>query len=120
MGGNILYGMDIPNIFAKNLNNVINIYANITKNKNKKENSYIGYSNQYYIKKNNRTLIINFGYYNGYPKFLTNKSFIFSNGFYIPIVGRVSMNCLVADAYFIPEYLLISLVYVEVMGLYIN
>ena len=114
--GGLLYGINIPYKLEQYLNTVIKFYASIQSKKVLNRNSYIGYNNNFFRKRNNKILIINVGYYNGYPTNMINKGVIFTEGFYAPIIGKISMNYIIVDATYIPINVFVSLKYVELIG----
>ena len=59
--------------------------------------SYIGYGRTHKLSRNSRTAVIPVGYYNGYPRTLSNKSYVLINGQRAALLGRVMMNMIVVD-----------------------
>lgn len=65
--------------------------------KNISAHSYIGYNRAAYTHTPITVALLPVGYYDGYPRALTNKSSVLIHGKKAPIIGIVSMSILVAD-----------------------
>lgn len=59
--------------------------------------SYIGYNRAFYTKKALTIALLPVGYWDGYPRALSHKSFVLINGQNAPLIGMVSMNILIVD-----------------------
>ena len=59
--------------------------------------SAIGYGSTYSLEVNSRIGIVACGYGDGYPRHAPSGTLVLVNGFYVPLVGRVSMDMLAVD-----------------------
>jgi len=59
--------------------------------------SYVGYNRAFYTDKPVIIACLPIGYYDGYPRALSHKSFVLINGKKAPLVGVVSMNIITID-----------------------
>jgi len=59
--------------------------------------SAIGYGSSYSLEVNSRIGVVACGYGDGYPRHAPNGTLVLVNGFYVPLVGRVSMDMLAVD-----------------------
>lgn len=59
--------------------------------------SSIGYGSTYSLEVNSRIGIVACGYGDGYPRSAPSGTLMLINGFYVPLVGRVSMDMLAVD-----------------------
>jgi len=57
----------------------------------------VGYGCTYKTGRESLLAVVPVGYYDGYPRNLSNTSYILINGERAPLRGRVAMNFLVAD-----------------------
>lgn len=62
----------------------------------------VGYNRAYYTNKTVIAALLPLGYYDGYPRALSNKSFVIINGHKAPVIGIVSMSIIMADITGIP------------------
>jgi alanine racemase len=63
----------------------------------------VGYSRTFIAKRATRVAILPLGYGDGYPRALSNNADVLIRGRRCPVVGRVSMDCIVADVGALPE-----------------
>jgi alanine racemase len=61
------------------------------------EDSFVGYGCSYKTTHKTRLAILPVGYYDGYDRLLSNKSYVIIRGKRAPIVGRICMNICMAD-----------------------
>jgi alanine racemase len=61
------------------------------------KNTYIGYSLTYKTSKASKIAVLPVGYYEGYPRSLSNKSEVLICGQRCPVRGRVCMNLMMVD-----------------------
>ncbi len=59
--------------------------------------SAVGYGSSYSLEVNSRIGIVACGYGDGYPRHAPSGTLVLVNGFYVPLVGRVSMDMLTVD-----------------------
>ncbi len=115
--GSALYGVNIleDNNDVKMLN-VVEFYASVLNRKIFYKKQYIGYNATYKVNKGDKVLIINAGYYDGYRRILSNKSMVYSKGYFLPVIGIVSMNMIAVNANALPESLFKKIKSVELIG----
>ena len=114
--GGALYGVDISKDTSVNMLNVIEFYASVLNRKIFYKDQYIGYNVTYKANKGDKVLIINVGYYDGYTRILSNKSRVYASGYYLPIIGIISMNMIAVNANELPESLFKEIKSVELIG----
>lgn len=66
----------------------------------------VGYNRAFQASKPCRVATIAVGYYDGYPRQLSNKGFVLVHGVRAPVIGMVSMNMTTIDITHIPDVLL--------------
>jgi alanine racemase len=71
--------------------------------KNIAAGEFIGYGCSYKTSTPTRLAILPVGYYDGYDRNLSNRSYVLIHGKRAPIRGRVCMNIAMADVTYIPE-----------------
>ncbi|KAB8031826.1 alanine racemase [Fluviispira multicolorata] len=59
--------------------------------------SYIGYGCTFRADRDLRTALLPVGYYDGYPRLISNKGYVLVNGLRCKILGRVMMNHIIVD-----------------------
>ena len=67
------------------------------------KNSFIGYNCTYKTEQDSTIALLPVGYYDGYPRALSNKSHVVIKGQKAPVVGIISMNLLAIDITHIPD-----------------
>jgi alanine racemase len=84
-------------IETKPFKNVVELYAKVLQIKliKKSEQSY-GYNQTFQSKQKKRIAIIAFGYADGYPRILSNISYVFFKK-KLPIIGSISMDYMTVD-----------------------
>lgn len=115
--GGALYGVNpIPN--QPNLmKTAVNLKAAIIQKRIvTKNNQNIGYSGTYNAKQGDKLLTLEYGYYDGYSRSLSNKFHCYANGYYLPIIGLVSMDLLIVDASKLPDNIFNTIEFVELLG----
>jgi alanine racemase len=65
----------------------------------------ISYNQTYTLKRDSRIMCVAIGYADGLSRHLSNKGKFYLNGYELPIVGRVCMDCTMVDATDVPESL---------------
>ena len=76
---------------------VLSWKTKITQLKDLLPDSFIGYGCTYKTTSNTKLAIIPIGYYDGFPRSLSNNAYVLINGKRAPIRGRVCMNIFMAD-----------------------
>ena len=114
--GGALYGVNISKYDDANMLNVVEFYASVLNRKIFYKDQYIGYNATYKVNKGDKVLIINVGYYDGYTRILSNRSKVYVKGYYLPVIGIVSMNMIAVNANELPESLFKEIKSVELIG----
>ncbi len=117
--GGLLYGVSIAPDKLQTLHTA-ELYSNIVGRKVINGDSPIGYDATYMSKKGDRILIADIGYYNGYLSVLGNKSQVYAQGCFMPVIGKVSMNMIAIDANNLPIDVFHQIKTVELIGENIN
>lgn len=104
--GGILYGLDgdvLPKEIVKpELKPVMSLRSRIAHLKNVPKNETIGYSRTFLTERDSVIASIPIGYDDGYSRSLSNRGRVIVNGFFAPVVGRVSMDWTIIDVTEIP------------------
>jgi len=82
---------------AAALRPVITLEARILRLGQVRKGETIGYGATYKATKSLPTATISAGYADGWPRSLSNKGAVFYRGVRLPLIGRISMDCMVAD-----------------------
>lgn len=114
--GCALYGIN-PRPGLKNpMENVVTLTAPILQVHTAEANGAVGYGATVKVKKGARLATIGFGYADGYLRSLSNHSEVAIAGKRCPIVGRVSMDLIIADVSHLPESKLAATKSAEIIG----
>lgn len=108
--GIALYG----GIKNKNLKNVIRIYSKILQIRTVLKDGFVGYNGIDKVKKDTKLATISIGYADGYLRASAKKAFVFINGKKANVLGKISMDLIVADISDIEDVTLES--EVEIIG----
>ncbi|WHA05125.1 alanine racemase [Candidatus Bandiella numerosa] len=114
--GGALYGVNVSKDKNSQMLNVVEFYASVLNRKVFYKNQYVGYNATYQVKKGDKILILNVGYYDGYKRILSNQSKVYAKGFILPVIGVVSMNMIAVDANQLPESIFMEIKSVELIG----
>ncbi|KAA6405806.1 alanine racemase [Candidatus Tokpelaia sp.] len=76
---------------------VITLEAGILRLGQVQKGETIGYGATYKATKSLPTATLSAGYADGWPRSLSNKGAVFYRGVRLPLIGRISMDCMVAD-----------------------
>ena len=114
--GGALYGVNVSKDKNSQMLNVVEFYASVLNRKVFYKNQYVGYNATYEVKKGDKILILNVGYYDGYKRILSNQSKVHAKGFILPVIGVVSMNMIAVDANQLPESIFMEIKSVELIG----
>ncbi len=82
---------------------VLSWYARIAQMKRVPQGAFVGYGCTYKATRDMTIAVIPVGYYDGYPRNLSNVSYVLVHGKRAPLRGRVAMNFIVADVTDIPN-----------------
>lgn len=104
--GGVLYGLGgdvLPKGIVKpDLKPVLSLQSRIAYLKNVPPGETIGYSRTFQTKKDSIIASVPIGYHDGYPRALSNCGRVIVNGFFAPVVGRISMDWTIIDVTEIP------------------
>ena len=118
--GCAIYGMN-PTSNKKNpMKTVVTINAKIVQRRILDQDQYVGYGASHLVKAGSKIFIVEYGYSDGYFRSLSNNSKCYVDGFYLDIIGRVSMDLTICDATILPQHLFQQTEYVEMLGEHIT
>ncbi len=86
--GIIMYGAEMTDVFEP----VMTFKARVNHIKTLKEDAYIGYSKTYLARRGDKIATISCGYADGMFRSMSNKSNVYFNGKYYPIIGNICMD----------------------------
>ena len=67
-------------------------------------------------KKGDKLLTIELGYADGYSRALSSRGRVYAHGYYMPIIGVISMDMIIIDANELPDHIFNAIKYVEIIG----
>jgi alanine racemase len=114
--GGALYGVNVVKGKENPMLNVVGYTASVLNHKIFQKEQAVGYGCTHHANKGDKILILNAGYYDGYKRSLSNKSRVYVEGFYLPVIGTISMNMIAVDANQIPDSLFFQIKNVELIG----
>jgi len=114
--GALLFGFipgfkDIPFV-----EEITEYYSTISQVRIIKEDSYVGYDATILAKKGRKLALVSIGYADGYLRSFSEKGYCFIEDYKAPIVGTISMDCIIIDVTEIPDSLLYEGAPVEILG----
>jgi len=105
--GGVLYGLGgdvLPKGIVKpDLKPVMSLHTQIAHLKNLPKGETIGYGRTFLTQRDSTIATIPIGYQDGYRRSLSNRGRVIVNGFFVPIVGRISMDWTIIDVTKIPD-----------------
>ncbi|MCY7345983.1 MAG: alanine racemase [Pyrinomonadaceae bacterium] len=105
--GGILYGLGgdvLPEGISKpELKAVMSLHTRITHLKRVPKGETLGYSRMFKTAKDSLIATVPIGYHDGYSRSLTNIGRVIVNNFYVPVVGRISMDWTILDVSDVPN-----------------
>ena len=114
--GGALYGIESSEYQKSKMFNVIEFYSNVLIRKIFYKSQNVGYNATYTVQKGDKVFIIATGYFYGYKRILGNQSFVYTKGYFLPVIGTISMNMIVVNANQLPELLFNTTKFVELIG----
>lgn len=114
--GSALYGLNNAGIQPSPLRPVIRLIARVLEVREVARREAVGYGATFRPARRSRLATIALGYKNGLPWSCANKISVRFAGFSSPLVGRVSMEYIVADVTDVPESFLHDDLFVEILG----
>lgn len=103
--GIILYGLkpDYMNILPEEIKPVLSWKSVVSMIKSVQPGDTIGYGRSYVVDHPMTIATVPTGYADGYPRLLSNRSYVLINGKKAPIVGRICMDQMMVDVTDIPD-----------------
>ncbi len=105
--GGVLYGLGddvLPkNIEKPELRAVMSLHSQISHLKKVPKGETLGYSRTFTTERDSLIATIPIGYHDGYERCFSNRGRVIVNGFFAPIVGRISMDWTILDVTGIPN-----------------
>jgi alanine racemase len=101
--GSALYGINPQPGHANPMQNPITLKARILQTREAAAGETVGYGATYKVSKSAKLATISVGYADGYLRHLSNQGKVYINGQKCPVVGRVSMDAIVADVTALPR-----------------
>jgi alanine racemase len=95
--GAALYGLQSGFSFNELLRPVMSVHTTITNLIEVDKNQTIGYSKGFVTNKKSLIATVPIGFGDGYPRGLSNKSYVLVNGYKAPIVGNICLNNFMID-----------------------
>jgi len=117
--GCALYGIN-PISSDNPMQNVVELYGYIVQKRIIEKEQFIGYRAQYKAAKGEKLLIIECGYADGYVRALSNKGICYAEGYFLPVVGIVSMDVVIVNASILPEAIFNEITHIEMLGNHIT
>ncbi len=114
--GCALYGVNPTPGQDNPMKQAVTANARILQHRVLEKDQYVGYGATHLAKKGSKILVIEYGYADGYPRSLGNLSKCYAQGYYLDIIGRVSMDLLIIDASALPDQIFQNVKYVEMFG----
>lgn len=118
--GCALYGINPTPLLPNPMQEVLRLQVPILQIRHLKEEDFVGYGGEYKVNAGDRLAVIAIGYADGYPRNLTNKSYVSIQGNKAPIVGIVSMDLVIINVTHIPDSLLYCGAQVEIIGSHVS
>ena len=116
--GAAIYGInEFP---GHNLSVVVTLNGRILQRRVLENDADIGYYGTYKALVGAKLLVVEFGYADGYKRSLSNRGLVYAEGYFLPIIGIVSMDLSIVDASSLPDDLFFSVQFVELIGKHIK
>lgn len=114
--GCALYGINPTSHLPNPLLTVVKLKAYVLQRRVLEKDQHVSYGTRHYAKSGDKLLTIEFGYVDGYVRTLSNHGKCYVEGYLLPIIGLISMDCAIIDATELPDSLFYQVKYVEVLG----
>jgi alanine racemase len=114
--GCAIYGINPTPAIQNPMKTVVTIQAKIIQRRTLDHNQYIGYGASYLAKTGSKVFIVEYGYGDGYFRNLSNTSKCYVDGFYLDVIGRISMDLIICDASPLPESIFQQVTHTELLG----
>lgn len=110
------YHKDIARPGIALYDNAVRLDARILQVAQAQAGQTVGYGAAYVVDKPRRFITLGIGYADGFSRALFQKASVAVGGFKCPVVGKVSMDLIVADATVVPESVLAKAETAEIFG----
>ena len=114
--GCALYGINPIPSRPSAFKQVAHLYGKVLFVRTLEEDQSVSYGARAMATKGSKIATIEFGYANGYHRILTGNTQAYYAGHFLPIIGTINMDMMMADVSAVPEYLLAEMTHVELMG----
>ncbi len=114
--GIALYGANPTDSDINPMLPVAKVYAKILQIRTTEEDGTVGYNATYPVKKGTKLATIGYGYADGLPWILAGNMDVFISNHKAKVLGRITMDLIVADVSNVPDNLLYPLADVEIIG----
>jgi alanine racemase len=105
----------------ENYKNVFNLYGRILQIRTLQIGEFAGYNATWQAQRVTKIATVACGYADGYKRYLSGKKvYAYLSGYYVPLVGRVSMDLTLFDVTDVPENILNKNNYIELIGDHIS
>ncbi|WHQ46813.1 MAG: alanine racemase [Candidatus Midichloria sp.] len=118
--GCALYGINPTSTDYNPMNSVVELHGYIIQKRIIEKEQFIGYQAQYKAAKGEKLLVIECGYADGYVRALSNKGICYAEGYFLPVVGIISMDAIIVNASALPEALFNKITHIELLGKHIT
>ncbi len=114
--GCALYGINPTPGQPNQMKQVVTANAKILQRRVLQKDQHVGYGSTHIAKKGSKILVAEYGYADGYPRALSNLGKCYAQGYFLDIIGRVSMDLMIINASAIPDQIFQSIKHVEIFG----
>lgn len=114
--GTALYGLNPLSRRDNPMRPIIHIWTRIVQIQDLLPGETVGYFQNYVAKRQRRIATLAMGYTDGIPFLLANRGYVNLHGYQAPILGRVSMDLISVDVSDVPEHLIHSGQWIELLG----
>ena len=118
--GCAIYGINPTTAGDNPMCGVVELYGYIVQRRIIEREQFIGYRAQYKAAAGEKLFIIECGYADGYVRSLSNKGICYAAGYFLPVVGIVSMDVVIINASALPEEIFYDITHIEMLGEHIK
>ena len=118
--GCALYGINPKADDNNPMHGVVELYGYIVQRRIIEKEQFVGYRAQYKAAAGEKLFIIECGYADGYVRSLSNKGICYAAGYFLSVVGIVSMDVVIVNASVLPDELFYTLTHIEMLGEHIK
>ena len=118
--GCALYGINPTSLENNPMEHVVELQGYIVQKRIIDKDQFIGYRAQYKANAGEKLFIVECGYADGYVRALSNKGICYVAGYYLPVVGVISMDATIVSAASLPEQYFNEATHAEMLGNHIT